>query len=132
MENGLRVASVVSIFIRPAYQPKVYPIYEEALVRALQNIQEGIPHEDLSIQLDLAIDTAFYEGVYFDPWFKGTFDVKEYVVDTILRMVKHIDADVELGIHNCYGIKMQGDPSSTRANDQQATWNTSTSLSQPR
>ncbi|KAK4634860.1 hypothetical protein CLAFUR4_00139 [Fulvia fulva] len=57
------VASVVSPFVEAAFQPKAWPIYEEALFRALKNIQARIPHEDLAIQIDLAVDTAFWEGV---------------------------------------------------------------------
>ncbi|KAF2172512.1 hypothetical protein M409DRAFT_63175 [Zasmidium cellare ATCC 36951] len=97
------VASVVSVFVEAAFQPKVYPIYEEALFRALRVLQDKIPHEDLAIQLDLAVDTAFWEGAYLTPWFKDKFNVKDYVTEYLLRMIEHVDQDVELGIHNCYG-----------------------------
>ncbi|KAK4507827.1 hypothetical protein PRZ48_001562 [Zasmidium cellare] len=97
------VASVVSVFVEAAFHENVYPIYEEALLRALRNIQDQIPHKDLAIQLDLAVDTAFWEGAYLTPWFKDKFNVQDYVTDYLLRMIEHIDQDVELGIHNCYG-----------------------------
>jgi hypothetical protein len=69
----------------------------------MRNIQNNIPAEDLAIQLDLALDTAFWEGQYLTPWFAGEHDVKEYTVEYILRMIEHVDQDVDLGIHNCYG-----------------------------
>jgi hypothetical protein len=94
------VASVVSPLVERAFQPKVYPIYEAALHRALQNIQAAIPHGELSIQLDLAADTAFIEGQYLTPWFENP---KEYVAEYLLRMISHVEEGVEVGIHNCYG-----------------------------
>ncbi|KAH7406930.1 hypothetical protein DE146DRAFT_607461 [Phaeosphaeria sp. MPI-PUGE-AT-0046c] len=97
------VANVVSPFIETAFQPGVYPLYEAALVRAIQNIQSQIPHSDLSIQLDLSIDNAFWDGKYMTPWFADSHDVKDFVVAYILRMIEPIAQDVELGIHNCYG-----------------------------
>lgn len=49
------VASVVSVFVEAAFHPKVYPIYEEALLRSLHNMQDKIPHEDLAIQLGTSV-----------------------------------------------------------------------------
>lgn len=93
-------ASVISPFVQKAFQARAAPIYEEALGRAIKNIQDAIPHEDLAIQLDLAADTAFWEGVYLQPWFENP---KEYSVDYISRMLSWIAPDVEAGLHNCYG-----------------------------
>ncbi|EME50400.1 hypothetical protein DOTSEDRAFT_165619 [Dothistroma septosporum NZE10] len=112
------VASVVPVFVEAAFQPKVWPIYEDALFRAMKNIQAKIPHEDLSIQIDLAVDTAFWEGVYLTPWFKDKFDVKDFVAEYLLHMIEHVDQDVELGLHNCYGDmahKHWFEPTSLRA-----------------
>lgn len=104
-------------------------------------MQDKIAHEDLAIQLgmsvqcrtllsrnrdyapdrddlDLAVDTAFWEGAYLTPWFKDKFDVKDYVTEYLLRMIEHVDQDVELGIHNCYGDmehKHWFEPTSLRA-----------------
>lgn len=97
------VANVVTPFIESAFQPGVYPLYEAALIRAIKNIQASIPHSELSIQLDLSIDNAFWDGKYMTPWFADTHDVKDFVVAYILRMIEPIAPDVELGIHNCYG-----------------------------
>lgn len=97
------VANVVTPFIERAFQPAVYPLYEAALVRAITNIQAHIPHSDLAIQLDLSIDNAFWDGQYMTPWFADSHDVKDFVVQYILRMIAPIADDVELGIHNCYG-----------------------------
>ncbi|EME87173.1 uncharacterized protein MYCFIDRAFT_121229, partial [Pseudocercospora fijiensis CIRAD86] len=66
------IASVIGPFVERAFQAKVSPIYEAALFRATREIQDKIPHEDLSIQLDLAVDTAYWEGEYLTPWFDNT------------------------------------------------------------
>lgn len=96
------MASVIGPFVEKAFQPKAYPIYEAALFRALGRLQDEIPHGDLSIQLDLAVDTAYWEGQYLTPWFDPKA-AKDHVMEYLLRMIDQIDQDVELGIHNCYG-----------------------------
>lgn len=101
--------NVLTPFVEFAFQPKVEPIYEEALFRAMRSIQDTIPHEDLAIQIDLAIDTAFWERIeMMKPWFgEGDHEkVKEYIVNYIVRMVGQVDQDVEVGVHNCYGEQM--------------------------
>lgn len=85
------------------------PPYEAALLRALRRIQDEIPHEDLAIQWDCAVDFAMVEGVYkfpggeiFTPWFEP---VEEGVLERIARCTGqgNVDTDVEMGFHLCYG-----------------------------
>lgn len=95
-------ANVISPFVQRAFQARAYPIYEAALFAAIRNIQARIPHRDLAIQYDLAVDTAFWEGQYLKPWFEES-DVKATVVDYVARMADLVAPDVELGFHNCYG-----------------------------
>lgn len=98
--------SVIMPFIQAPFRAKTEPLYEEALFRAIRKVQDTIPHEDLAIQIDVALDTAFWEGSeIFKPWF-GDGDhekTKHYMVDYIVRMIGQIDQDVEVGLHNCYG-----------------------------
>ncbi|CAJ2509919.1 Uu.00g058190.m01.CDS01 [Anthostomella pinea] len=84
---------------------KVEPTYQDALYCAIRNMQDSIPHGELAIQIDLAVDTAFYEGVLYKPWFgDGNIEkIREFTVDYIVRMVSQVDEDVEVGLHNCYG-----------------------------
>lgn len=107
------VANVISPFIQRAFQAKVEPVYEEAFFKAIRRIQDEIPHEDLAIQVDVALDTAFWEATnpqtkkensgleWFQPWWEG--DVKKYQTDYLVRWAAQIDQDVEFGMHNCYG-----------------------------
>ncbi|WPG98751.1 Hypothetical protein R9X50_00154500 [Acrodontium crateriforme] len=95
-------ANVITPFVQFEFQSRVEPVYEEALHKAMRKIQDHIPHEDLSIQIDLAVDTAFWEGVdMYKPWFGD--DVKTYILNYILKMIDQVDQDVDLGLHNCYG-----------------------------
>ena len=95
-------ANVLAPFVQFAFQPAAEPIYEEALYQAMRKIQDEIPHENLAIQIDLAVDTAFWEGIpIYKPWWQG--EVQPYIVKYIARMMDQVDADVEVGIHNCYG-----------------------------
>lgn len=100
------IANVLIPFVQPDFQAAVEPVYEEALFRAMRNIQDQIPHEDLAIQIDLAMETGLWEDVY-PPWFcKDNMDSdkrKNYIVDFIIRMFEQVEQDVELGVHNCYG-----------------------------
>lgn len=89
------------IVIHHAARAKVFPVYEEGLFRAMRRIQDEIPAEELSIQIDLAVDTALWEGVYEKWW--GPGDAKEGTIEYILRMIAQVDQSVELGLHNCYG-----------------------------
>lgn len=109
--------SVLAPFVQKPFQARVEPIYEEALFRALREIQQAIPHHDLAFQIDLAADTAFWEGIeIYRPWFHG--DVKTYMVDYTARMIGQIEQDVEVGLHNCYGEWRTGCASPIRANAQ--------------
>ncbi|KAH6972664.1 hypothetical protein EDB80DRAFT_757989 [Ilyonectria destructans] len=94
------IANVVGVLIEEDFRPLVEPVYEKALFKSLQNIQDLIPHEDLAIQIDLGMDLAYWENKVFQPWFP---DIRGHVVDYIVRMISRIDHDIDLGIHYCYG-----------------------------
>ncbi|KAH6868904.1 hypothetical protein B0T10DRAFT_419179 [Thelonectria olida] len=93
------IANVVGLLIEEDFRPLVEFIYEKALFKALQTIQDVIPHEDLAIQIDLGMDMAYWEGTVFKPWFSD----RRYVIDYIGRMISCVHRDVDLGLHYCYG-----------------------------
>lgn len=102
------------VIIAPPYRATIEPLYEAALVQALRNIQDNIPHEDLLIQFDIACEFALLEGTHRQkdnaygwstemiPWFD---DERQGTIDRIVRVVGtgHVDDDVALGVHLCYG-----------------------------
>lgn len=92
----------------PEFRGEGSAIYEEALLRDMCALQDAIPHEDLAIQIDLAVDTAIWIGYeHTPPWFHeqpGELEQRrQYMIDHTVRMISLIDPDVEVGIHNCYG-----------------------------
>jgi hypothetical protein len=90
----------VVIALHHPYREAGFEVYEAGLFRAVRRLQDAIPAEELSTQIDLAVDTAFWEGAYEKPWFD---DVREETLRYILRMILQVDQGVELGLHNCYG-----------------------------
>ncbi|KAK0267590.1 hypothetical protein LTS16_025189 [Friedmanniomyces endolithicus] len=97
--------NVLTPFVQLPFQHKVEPLYQDALYRSMRKLQDSIPHKELAIQIDMAIDTAFAEGFLFKPWFgEGNIEkIKEYIVDYTVRMIGQVEKDVEVGLHNCYG-----------------------------
>ncbi|KAF2117083.1 hypothetical protein BDV96DRAFT_611639 [Lophiotrema nucula] len=94
------VANVLAS-IGQRFQQTLEPRYEAALIQALHRIQDNIPHEELAIQIDVAMEVAFIEGAgswapYFDPIFDG-------VIERVSRFANLVAKDVELGFHLCYG-----------------------------
>lgn len=98
-------------YINLPYRSTVEPIYETALLKALRRIQDNIPHEDLLIQWDVVQEIALLEnvahmenaygltpqsGAWFEPVVEGT-------IERLLRMLSHVDKDVAMGMHLCYG-----------------------------
>lgn len=96
------------------FREAVEPVYEAAITKALRNIQAEIPHQDLLIQFDAALEFALLEDVPSKEgnvygmgkeniaWFT---DVQGGIFDRLLHVVgsQNIDDDVAVGIHLCYG-----------------------------
>ncbi|MFF9562731.1 hypothetical protein ACF1AJ_05240 [Leifsonia sp. NPDC014704] len=93
-------AGVVGPFIVPEDRAAVEPAYERALFGELQRILDGIPHEDLAIQWDTAVEFALLEG-RMPSWFGE--DVLAGVVERAVRQAAAVPVDVQLGYHLCYG-----------------------------
>jgi hypothetical protein len=77
----------------------VEPAYEATLLREVQQICAVIPHDQLSIQWDTAIEFALLEGVmafHLPDAFAG-------ITRRLVRIGNQVPQDVELGYHLCYG-----------------------------
>ncbi|OBW66637.1 MAG: Kinase-like protein [Aureobasidium pullulans] len=90
----------VSPFIVGDYKTAIEPVYERAILRALDNIIKTVPKEELAIQWDVPIEFALLEGVWVQPWFS---DVKQGILDRWLRLTAAVDSAVDMGFHFCYG-----------------------------
>lgn len=89
----------VAAFIQPASQAAVEPPYEARLLAETDDILNTIPHEDLAIQWDVAVEVGLLEGVYPN---SDDYPLSA-IVERLVRIGNHIPADVELGYHLCYG-----------------------------
>ena len=91
--------AVVSAFIIPADQAAVQPAYEDRLLRELEDIVTAIPHDELAIQWDMAVEIGLLEDVFSAPF----PDVRAAILERLIRVGNRVPADVELGYHLCYG-----------------------------
>jgi hypothetical protein len=89
----------ITAFVAEEAQSKVRPAYERAMFAELDRIASGIPHDELAIQWDVAIEFALLERVAitnYEP-------VKTRVIEQLVRLGNQVPGDVELGYHLCYG-----------------------------
>lgn len=91
--------SVVYAFFIASEVRRVWPVYEKALLAEIDEILAKIPHAELAIQLDIATEVhSFVE----DEDLKSLYPFDE-LIESFARICNHIPADVELGVHLCYG-----------------------------
>ena len=89
----------ISAFVVPEHQELLEPVYEEQVLGELRTILGELPHDQLAIQWDTNFELGMLEGV-FPVWFG---DVKGGILERLLRISRHVPADVQLGYHLCYG-----------------------------
>jgi len=94
------IAPLVSMIALDSQQV-VEPAYEKRLLAELDEICAAIPHGELAIQWDVAIEMAVWEGVWH-AWFERG-DKEGGVLARLVRLGMAVPADVELGYHLCYG-----------------------------
>lgn len=86
-------------FISYKNQDDVYPIYEDAILREIEQICSRIPPSKLAIQWDVATEMSIFEGVY-PATFKDEWDV---LMSRLIKLGNRVPAEVEMGFHLCYG-----------------------------
>lgn len=99
----------IACFVAPEHAIAAEQFYEQRLLQALDNIQEGIPASDLAIQWDLASEPAHMEHAYgpkrddfniLKPWYEP---VREGIAARVARLAAAVKKDVAMGYHLCYG-----------------------------
>ncbi|HZR99998.1 MAG TPA: hypothetical protein VFE37_14895 [Chloroflexota bacterium] len=88
-----------SAFSEPESLPAIAPAYEAALLRELDEIAAAIPQEALAIQWDVAVEFSTLDGLGPPP----TPEVKQAILDRLVRVGNRVPHAVELGYHLCYG-----------------------------
>jgi hypothetical protein len=87
------------MYVSPTSLAEYLPVYERSLLKALQQILQAIPRQDLSIQWDVCQEVLVFEH-YF------THRPATYKADIFAELARLGDAvpdQVELGYHLCYG-----------------------------
>jgi hypothetical protein len=91
----------------PEHFEILWKAYGEAIVREVKEIVEAIPHQDLALQWDLAVEVAVVEGV---PGLGGAMSLSSLANDPMQRycdalalVCRGSPEDVRLGLHLCYG-----------------------------
>ncbi|MET4004942.1 methionine synthase II (cobalamin-independent) [Arthrobacter sp. UYCu511] len=103
----------LSSYLNDADQGLVYPAYAAAMEREIAQIAAGIPATDLAIQIDLAVEFSHIEQVCAGAnipefWYMdGANPTPARIIDAVSTMAAAfasvIPADVQFGIHLCYG-----------------------------
>jgi hypothetical protein len=89
----------IGAYVVPEQQQQVLPSYERAMFADLARLAAAIPHEDLAVQWDVAVEFGIMVGG-FGPAAPELFDV---IVANLVRCVDQVPADVQAGLHLCYG-----------------------------
>jgi len=89
----------VASFVIPSDQAVVEPAYKAAMLRELEQICAAIPHDELAIQWDVAVEFGILESTAFS-YFENT---KEEILDRLIELGNLVPSTVELGYHLCYG-----------------------------
>jgi hypothetical protein len=91
--------ATVALFVTAEDQAAVEAVYERLLLADLDCVLAAVPHEDLAIQWDTAVEFGVLEGL-FPVWFEPA---EPGIVERLIRVGNRVPADVELGFHLCYG-----------------------------
>jgi len=73
--------------------------YQRALLADLDRVLAELPHDELAVQWDVAVEFGILDGG-FGVTPQQTFD---QIVERLARLVDHVPADVPVGLHLCYG-----------------------------
>ena len=89
----------VAAFIAPEDQAIVGLAYEAGMLNELDKITAAIPHDQLAIQWDVAIEFALLENTTCTSYARS----KEDILERLIRLGNRVPTDVEPGYHLCYG-----------------------------
>lgn len=81
--------------------PRVLPVYEAHVLREVAAISAAIPHDELAIQWDTAIEVVEVLERH-RPDLARVFSDKDCAAH-LARLCNAVHEDIELGIHLCYG-----------------------------
>jgi hypothetical protein len=97
---------VVGAFFPSEQRASVEPVYRDALFSELDRILAEIPHEDLAVQWDNAVEFQIIENAGYSgmesvaPWWD---DLWAGLTARAAEQAGRVPLDVEVGFHLCYG-----------------------------
>lgn len=80
-------------------QERLEPSYERTLFADLGRFLASVPHDDVAVQWDVAVEFGMLEGG-FEGVERYPFDA---VVERLARCIDEVPDDVPAGLHLCYG-----------------------------
>jgi hypothetical protein len=83
--------------------PAIEPAYEKAMIREVEAVCRAIPHKDLCIQWDVCTEMVMWDGQLAARYPASAGISKSEIMARLVRLAAAVPADVELGIHLCYG-----------------------------
>ena len=97
--------AVIGAFFTGEDRQAIEPVYRDLVYRELDGVLAAVPHHDLAIQWDCAVEFAVIETHAYPggstPWWTG--DVWEGLVARAADAIDRVPTDVEVGVHLCYG-----------------------------
>jgi hypothetical protein len=91
--------AVVGAYIAPQDAAAIEPRVEAAMRREVDGLAATVPHDELAIQWDVAVEITNVEGV-FPTFFSPVLDG---VAERLRRLATWVPDDVPVGFHLCYG-----------------------------
>ncbi len=91
--------AAINTWILAEDQPRLEPSYERALFTDLDRLIARLPHEQIAVQWDVAVEIGILEGA-FETGPGQTFDA---IVERLIRCVDQVPRDIPVGLHLCYG-----------------------------
>lgn len=91
--------NVINTMVSPRDRLAIEPAYERAMAADVAKIAASLPHDQISVQWDVAHDMQTYEGsrqCYFAFHQDG-------IVERLVRMGELVPDDIAMGYHLCYG-----------------------------
>lgn len=93
--------AIVMRWISPEQHELLSPVVDDALRSDIAQIAAGVPHDELAIQWDVAIEFMSLEGL-------GTVVDPQEIYDHLIEHASFVPQDVSLGYHLCYGDRPEG------------------------
>lgn len=93
---------IIYAFAAPKDVLAIEAAYEKAMIAEVKRLCDAIPHEHLCIQWDFCHEMILLDGQPQD-WFPSTGASQPEIMARMKRICAPFPADVELGVHFCYG-----------------------------